>query len=229
MSVTKLVRSRTLPMFLALGVAACSDVTTGPPGFSPEAGPLMETGTSGGVSGRGQESGSRVFVIAPGVAVLEKFGDHYISIPANAVCDPATSGYGPALWDAPCAPLGHSIQVTATWSVVNGRPVIKFSPDLRFVPSNDQNRWVQLGLKDTKGVDPDLYYTILWYNPDLGRMVDESAADPTLKAHPYSSGNLVVRRLKHFSDYDLWSGYGNYYVTSGLGGAEETLGLGGAW
>src|SRR5215218_8507483 len=38
---------------------------------------------------------------------VDKFGGwfvagyHAVYFPPNAICDPATSGYGPALWDAP--------------------------------------------------------------------------------------------------------------------------------
>ena len=79
---------------------------------------------------------------------------------------------------------------------------------------------MKLSLKDSKDIDPQLYYTILWFDRDLKAWVDESATDPTLKAKLNPSGNLVTRRLKHFSEYALWSGLGNYNVVSGLGESE---------
>ncbi len=221
MIVTKSVRSGTLVTLLALGVAACGDVATAPSGagptLSPEAGALL-------YSGRGQDYGSRTFVIYPGLPMGQKFGDHVLFIPADAVCDPATSGYGAALWDAPCSPIQRPIEVTATWTTRDEKPVVSFSPDLRFAPSNDENRWVTLSLKDSKGIDPDKYYTILWYDKQLSQWVDESLTDPTLKARPNQSGNLVSRRLKHFSDWTLWVGLGSYNVTSGLGGDVDLWG-----
>ncbi len=218
MLVTKLVRSGTVTL-LAVGLAACSEVATAPSGFSPEAGPLAYSGSDGSSgSGRGQESGTRSFVVWPGVPMGQRFGDHVLFLPANSVCDPATSGYGAALWDAPCAPLQQPIEVTATWSSVDGKPVVSFSPDLRFVPSDDESRWVKLSLKDSKGIDPDRYYTILWFDKQAGQWVDESETDLTLKAQTNQSGNLVTRRLKHFSDWALWVGLGSYNVTSGVGG-----------
>jgi hypothetical protein len=228
MFVTNSVRSRALVTLLAISAAACSELPTAPSGFSPEAGPLMSSGSGSdgsgsdgnGNSGWGQESGTRTFVVWPGLAVSQRFDDHVLYIPADAVCDPATSGYGSALWDAPCAPLQQPIEVTATWSVRNDRPVISFSPDLRFAPSDDESRWVKLSLKDTKGIDPDKYYAILWYNAELGQWVDESETDPTLKARANQSGNMVTRRLKHFSAYELWSDFGAYNVISG---ENETL------
>jgi hypothetical protein len=217
MFVTKSVRRSTLVTLLAVSAAACSELSTAPSGFSPEAGPLMS-------SGWGQESGTRTFVVSPGLAVSQRFGDHVLFIPADAVCDPATSGYGVAFWDAPCTVLQRPIEVTATWGIRNDRPVISFSPELRFAPSSDESRWVNLSLKDTKGIDPAKYYAILWYNAAAGKWVDESVNDPTLKARANQSGNMVTRRLKHFSDWALWSGLSGYNVTSGLGG--DMLGVG---
>jgi len=229
MSVTKRVRSGTMATLLAVGLAACGETATAPSGLSPEVGPLLSSGSDGsGISGRGQESGTRSFVIYPGLPMGQRFGDHVLFLPANSVCDPASSGYGAALWDAPCAPLQQPIQVTATWSTVNDQPVISFSPDLRFVPSNDESGWVTLSLKASRGIDPDLYYTILWFDKEAGRWVDESANDPSLKARTSQSGNLVTRLLKHFSDYSLWAGFGGYNLTSGMGDS-EWYGIGGGW
>jgi len=66
----------------------------------------------------------------------------------------------------------------------------------------------------------------LWFDKQAGQWVDESVADPSLQARANQSGNLVTRRLKHFSDYYLWVGLGSYNVTSGMGGDEF---LWGAW
>ena len=216
MVVTKLVRTGTVLTLLAVGLAACGEVATAPSGLSPHAGPLMVSGSSNPTS----ESGSRKFVIRPGSPLDERLGDHFLKLPADVVCDPATSGYGSALWDAPCASIAEPIEITATWGTVGGRPVISFSPDLRFVPSADQSRWVELTLKDTKGVDEDLYYAILWYDPSANAWVDESLTDPTLKARANKSGNMVTRRLKHFSDYLLDSRFAGYNLTSGFGGED---------
>jgi hypothetical protein len=211
---------------LALGLAACSESPMSPAGLSPDAAALMSSGSGDGNGGRGQDAGSRDFTIWPGYPVYERFGDHYISIPANVVCDPATSGYGAGLWDSSCVLLNHPIQVTATWSSINGRAAISFAPDLRFAPSDDESRWVKLSLKDSKGIDPDMYYAILWHDRQSGQWVDESVADPSLRARANQSGNMVTRRLKHFSDWELWSGFSSYNVTSGMG-EEEIVGLGG--
>jgi hypothetical protein len=222
MLVFKTMRSRAVVVaLLAVTVAACAEGPTAPPSTDFDASDALfakgGNGNGGGGSGRGKDSGSRTFTIWPGVAVFEKFGDHTLSMPADVVCDPATSGYGAAYWETPCARAKRPIQVTAKWATEGGRPVISFSPDLRFAPSTQQRDWVELSLKDTQGIEPAQYYTILWYDKDAKQWVDESATDPTLKARTSQTGNLVTRRLKHFSEWMLWSGYGGYNVTSGVG------------
>jgi hypothetical protein len=222
MFVSKFVRGRTAiaALLAAAGLAACGEgpTTPGSPSSLEPTGPLLSKSDS---PGRGKNVGKRTFTILPGVTSWEKFGEHVLVIPANTVCDPGKSKYGAAYWDAPCEPARRPIQVTATWGTVNGTPVISFSEELRFVPSNNEKDWVKLSLKDSKDVDPRLYYTILWYDRDAKVWVDESETDPTLKAKLNPSGNLVTRRLKHFSEYALWSGFGNYNVTSGLGGDSQ--------
>jgi hypothetical protein len=232
MVVTKLVRRSTrhsaLLTALAFGLAACSESPMSPlasDGFD-RSGALMSSADGSGNSGRGQDAGSRTFTVWPGYPVIQRFGDHYLNLPANVVCDPASSGYGQSFWDQPCDLLQRPIDVTATWSTVNGQPVISFSPDLRFAPSDDESRWVKLSLKDSRGIDPAKYYTVLWFNRATGAWVDEAAADPSLRARTDQSSNLVTRRLKHFSDWELWSDYSNYNVVSGATGA---IGLLGAW
>jgi hypothetical protein len=222
MFVSKFVRGRTaVAALLAAGLAACSEGPTAPGGPSSfeASGPLLSKSDS---PGRGKDSGKRTFTILPGVTSWEKFGDHVLVIPANAVCEPGQSKYGAAYWDTPCAPARRPIQVTATWGTSrDGQAIISFSEELRFRPANDPKDWVKLSLKDSKNVDPRLYYAILWYDKDAKTWVDESVTDPTLKARASQDGNMVTRRLKHFSDYALWSGLGGYNVTSGLGGDSQ--------
>ena len=97
--------------------AACSDTTTAPPATA--ARPRLSFGSyeqwlldNGGVSrdGRGRknktDSGwTQDFVVDPTQPYTLKAGDHSVYFPANSICDPATSGYGEDLWDAPCTPL----------------------------------------------------------------------------------------------------------------------------
>src|SRR3712207_2501883 len=118
MHVTEARRRGVVALLLGVGLAACSEGPTAPQGPTFDAAePLMvKAGSSGGGSGRGAPiEGSRTFTIWPQFGALEKFGDHTLYIPPNVVCDPATSGYGAALWDQPCARATQPIQVTAMW------------------------------------------------------------------------------------------------------------------
>jgi hypothetical protein len=221
-------RGRALATLLVFGLTACAESTTAPVPLSAESdGPLMSrSGDSDSdsdsdvyvaSSGNGRvKRGLRKFTIRPGKSVRKKLGDHDLSIPAGAVCDPATSGYGPSYWNAPCQPLQRPLAVKAEWVTVDGNEYIRFRPEIRFVPSNNPRNWVILSAKLDGRYDPLKNYAILWRDPVTNTWVDESALDPSLKAQLDQRTNKVFRRLKHFSDYRLWSGYGSYNVTSGF-------------
>jgi hypothetical protein len=225
MLVSNSVRRSAVVAVLAIGVAACSDSLTAPVAVSPEAGPLMSRGhqnygNDDADSDYSEKAkvGSRTFTIKPGESVKEKLGAHVLTIPADAVCDPETSGYGPVYWDQPCAPIDRPIEITARWATIKGQAVIRFEPDIRFVPAadDDPSRWVVLSAKHWKRFDPAAYYAILWRDPVSLKWVDESAVDASQKAYFDSKGKRVSRRLKHFSDYYLWCDFGSYNVTSGF-------------
>lgn len=137
--------------------------------------------------------GVATFVYTPDQGVTQRFGDHAISIPAGAICDPATSGYGPAFWDLPCTPATDPITITATSFVDdNGVPYVDFEPALRFSPSSD----VRVYLKD--GRRPKGFVLSFSYCNPSG-CVDESLTDPSLLTSRV--GKIFSRRLKHFSGY----------------------------
>lgn len=129
-------------------------------------------------------------------------GEHKVVFPAGSICDPATSSYGPTEWDAPCAPLTQPITINADTMTVNGHPYLRFSPDLRFVPSANSKQWVMLYMKDPAASDPTLAPTLrmLWDAPD-GTLIDETLSDPTLATHVEGSSSIVYRRVKHFSGF----------------------------
>lgn len=139
------------------------------------------------------------FTITPagGVALV---GNHAVVFPANSVCDPATSGYGAASWDAPCTPLTKAITVHAS---VSGSSV-DFTPSIRFVPSSDASRWVWLFLYTPSAIGRtgDLSAFNIYYAPTAGgALVDETSSDPTLRTYVDTRSGVSVRRVKHFSGY----------------------------
>jgi hypothetical protein len=124
----------------------------------------------------------------------QKIGDNVINIPANAICDLLTSGYGSTTWNNSCTPQKGSVVITATvLSGPDGEPYIDFQPAMRFAP----NKEVTLFFKDNKAGEKNV--TVDYCN-NLGYCVDESLTNPSLKPFRISK-NIVGRRIGHFSGY----------------------------
>ena len=140
-----------------------------------------------------------------------------VNFPANSVCDPAASSYGPGTWDSACTTLGdgQSITVKATYGfTLGGGPVVDFSPALRFNP------------KTTVTISTDVYAPVLtffrnywlsnrdalrffgmYYTPDFGTTgLTDAGRDASLVTHVNLTTGLVWRRIKHFSGYNISSG-----------------------
>ena len=132
-------------------------------------------------------------------------GQHWIHFPESAVCDPATSSYGPGEWDAPCRPVKGQVRITAvSYRDASGHPRVDFSPELRFVSGRKSNDWVYLALADSTAAawaQPVINYC----GPD-GGCVDESVSDASLVTHKSLKHGLVFRRIKHFSGYMISAG-----------------------
>ncbi len=140
-----------------------------------------------------------------------------VNFPANSVCDPKTSSYGPGTWDSDCATLGdgQSVTVTATYGfTLSGGPVVDFSPALRFNPktnvtiSTDLYAPVLTFFRSYFIANPDaLHYFGMYYTPDFGTTgLTDAGRDPSLITHVNLTTGLVWRRIKHFSGYNISSG-----------------------
>ena len=124
----------------------------------------------------------------------QKIQDHVINIPANAICDLATSGYGTDFWNKSCSPMKGSVVITA--SVLegpDGEPFIDFQPAMRFAPNKEVTLFFRDKKAGTKNVSID-------YCNNAGVCVDESLTNPALKPFRINN-NIVGRRLGHFSGY----------------------------
>jgi hypothetical protein len=156
------------------------------------------------VSAKGPAGFDRVigverFRYTPNTGVSKRIGDHMIVMPAGSICDPATSGYGPEFWDAPCTPVNHSIVITATTMAdVEGHPYIQFLPDLRFAPTKE----VYLYLKDSKHSRAQ-NLSINWCPTGSATCIDEAALDPSLATERVGKSSILGRRLKHVSGYSI--------------------------
>src|SRR4051794_6444988 len=60
-----------------------------------------------------------------------RFGSSTLYYPANAVCDPSKSDYGPTEWKKDCATIKHPFTVRVKFWVEDGRLHSDFEPDIR--------------------------------------------------------------------------------------------------
>jgi hypothetical protein len=131
-------------------------------------------------------------------------GKSRIVIPANAVCDLATSGYGIGMWDRPCAPQKDPVTLTITMSNSGkANAHIDFEPAMRFNPTKD----VELFIYTEKANKHDAKSWVMLYCPTVklfygsNGCFDESRFDSDLKSDVDKSTSSVFRRIKHFSGY----------------------------
>src|SRR5581483_8754887 len=139
-------------------------------------------------------------------------------IPANSVCDPATSGYGDTMWDRPCATIKRPINVIATVSTKDGHPLVDFDTHLRFKPSNDNAAAVMIYLRDPSATSAS---TITWCPSTNATVCIDEAKTQTgavqLKTWFDNSSYWVYRRIEHFSGYNVTGGRdGSADSTSGM-------------
>ena len=188
------------------GLAACSgDATTSPADATPT--PSFKVV----VNHMAPDSTSADFTVTQSGGTFQ-IGPHAIYFPPNSICDPATSGYGVSLWDTPCSTLNRPVRIHAEVRNVGGLAFVDFSPELRFAPTRNANRWVWIWMRAPidRSADSDSLkqtFNILW-SPAPGLPgIDESLTDPTLKTRVLSSEGLVYRRIKHFSGYQISVGF----------------------
>jgi hypothetical protein len=155
------------------------------------------------------DSTSADFTVTPsgGAFVI---GPHAIYFPDHSICDPRVSSYGPGEWDQPCVPLDEPIQIHAEVRTENGRSWVDFSPSLRFVPTDDPQKYVWIYMKAPFQADTssDLsQYAILWAPAPDEQPVNEAAADSTLGTYVWRDGGISFRRVKHFTGYQVGAGF----------------------
>lgn len=157
-------------------------------------------------------SKTATFTIYPNQNTYVVIGTNVVNIPAGVVCNPLTSGYGPAYWSQPCSPITSPITVTASADRANGHPIVDFDQHLRFQPNGAP---VTLFMYDTAAGSAS---KILWCptaTPGLAATallgcVDESSSSLFssfgAKATFDGSTRLIFRRILHFSGYNVTAG-----------------------
>ena len=190
-----------LPMLAVL--AACSDHATAPTGDAvPMAPPRLDVI----VDYMAPDSTSAdITVTSTGGSFT--LGAHTVVFPANSICDPATSSYGPGTWDEPCLPATEPIKIHAEVRGKNSRAWIDFTPALRFVPTTDPSQYVMIYMRSKDAAHANEFnkrrFGIL-YMPAIGELgISEAEDDPTLITYVSPSRGIVYRRIKHFSGYNV--------------------------
>ncbi|HWE44339.1 MAG TPA: hypothetical protein VG432_17695 [Gemmatimonadaceae bacterium] len=158
------------------------------------------------------DSLSADFTVTPSGGMFS-LGNNAVYFPANSICDPATSGYGPDQWDAPCTPVDHDMQFHAEVrrDTVSGQSWVDFTPAVRFVPSTDPSQTVWMIMKPGTDLTADNYtaFGVQWMpdgSPDVA--VNEATTDPNLKTYVDIERDVVFRRVKHFSGYIVFTAVG---------------------
>lgn len=202
------------PLIALLALSACQDGVVSPKASkfdAPAAGAPapMRLAPAGrpslSLSGGLPDSTAVDFVVGPNGGVFYT-GNHAVVFPSQSICDPATSSYGPGTWDQPCAPLQTSLKVHAEVRRLNGVTSVDFTPSLRFVPSTSSSKWVWMLMyaPEAIGADSNLSaFNILWASRAGGPTVDEAIADGSMRTYVDTFQGLSLRRIKHFSGYQL--------------------------
>jgi len=201
-------------LIVLMALAGCQDSVVSPgatrfeaPGVSTPA--PMSLAPAGrpnlSLSGGLADSTSVDFLVSPNGGVFYT-GNHAVVFPAQSICDPATSSYGPGTWDQPCTPLQTTLKVHAEVRRANGVTSVDFTPSLRFVPSSNSSKWVWMLMYDADaiGAESNLSdFNILWASRPGGPTVDEAIADSSLRTYVDTFQGFSLRRIKHFSGYQL--------------------------
>lgn len=181
--------------FVAVGmISACADSSVAP--VSPSESLAFTAPANYNV-----QVGVKVFTINNGTGGIVRLGeDHVISFQAGAICS-LLSSYGSTEWDKPCMPQWGSVVITATMMRdAEGHPYVDFQPAMRFAPTKQ----VMLFLRN--GVSSEPTQLSVQYCSNLGRCVDESLNDSSLRPFRVGRTSIIGRRIKHFSGYSISAG-----------------------
>lgn len=212
--------SRNLPALGAAVLAAlslsCGESTTVPSGSGlrnvPASRPSLDY-NSGALSS-GQQSTS--FTVTSAGGAFQVGGLFALNFPANSICNPATSTYGPGTWDDACDTLadGQSVTITATVTFTNAGVNVDFSPALRFNPNTkviiSTNIYSNALIANASYFDanPSVLHTLgIYYQPSpTTKAQTDAGKDGSLVTHVNLKSGLVWRRIKHFSGYNVYTG-----------------------
>jgi hypothetical protein len=193
-------RMSLLPVLAVMGMvlAGCAGDSTRPPATQQAAqlrtSPFVPTAAQKALVG--VSDGSYQFLIDPSQNQSLSLGASHLDIPANAVCDLATSAYGVGHWDESCSAQADPFTITAVVrNAASDHPSVDFEPALRFSPDKS----VMLYLFVTNDATLDATRVVKYCNAT--GCVDESIADRSLASSVDTENRVAFRRIKHFSGY----------------------------
>ncbi|MEO8334180.1 MAG: hypothetical protein ABI664_04360 [bacterium] len=185
----------------ALFVGACSSEVTSPAASAPtravEA-TSIHIPTASQKALIGVVDGTYAVAFDPTRNQSFSLGPNRLDIPAYAVCNLLTSGYGEDYWNRSCSP--QTLPVVLTVVIKNSQsthPEVQFFPAMRFNPTKS----VQLFMYAPKVSREDAKNWLMLYCADKGGCKDESVTDADLTTFIDYTNNILFRRVKHFSGY----------------------------
>jgi hypothetical protein len=136
------------------------------------------------------------------------FNAFTLSVPAGAICDPnatdTQAGYAAAAWNSACTPASGSITVHATAKWSNGKLYVDFQPALRFVSSTNVTLSSDAFADAILSNEVSKYGPAIQYSPAIEAAgVSDALTDPSVRTIVQGSTGRVVRRIKHFSGYQI--------------------------
>lgn len=195
----------------ACGESATSPTSARPKALSPNAPVFDYTATSSSLGFYQQD-----IVVTPAGGTFNVGGLYSLNFPANSVCDPSRSTYGPTEWDNPCTTLddGQAVKITATISLTASGLAVDFSPALRFSPATQVTISTNIfapvikANRDFFAKNPSALNPLaILYAPSLGVTgSSDYARDASIITHVDLTSGLIWRRVKHFSGYSMTTG-----------------------
>jgi hypothetical protein len=194
-----------------LVIAGCNDAGISSPPTSQATSVSMMLAPDGAptlsLTGTAADNLSADFTVTPAGGTFA-IGNHAVVFPANSICDPATSSYGPGTWDDDCTPASGAIAIHAEVKTSTVGTWIDFTPALRFVASRNPHDYVWIVMNTPTAIGAtDLSKFGIFYAAALGApAVNDSPNDPSSRTFVDTYRGITTRRIKHFSGWYNSSG-----------------------
>jgi hypothetical protein len=148
--------------------------------------------------------------VDPKVNNVLPLGANRLELPANSICNIATSGYGSAYWNRSCTPQTAPLVLTVTVKgAATATPLIDFQPAMRFNPLTKVSLYFYVpSVSEADRKAWTILYCGSWSStqPSLTGCVNEAKFDTSLTTYIDYRASVLYRRIKHFSAYRVDDG-----------------------